>query len=135
MKSVKDLQREAEAGTIISLRNPQNNREAPVTDTNRKIFNESGPGLEFVTNSSGEMMKAVESCLNFAALYDDGDDDFYCTVLMEKIERLAAAHNNQRTLDAIEALRAGGPLPNEYYSDGGQKQNREASMLKEESEQ
>ena len=129
MKSTKSLEKDASKGNIMVYKTIPNQREAPVTDTNRKIFATSGESLQFVTHSNGLIMKAYEICRNFDILYGDEGHKSYHMTLMEDILRLAAAHNNQRTRDAIDALAAAGAVPGEYYT-GESKRNRENSILK-----
>lgn len=128
MKSSKSLEKDASKGNIMVYETAPNQREAPVTDTNRKIFTTTGAGLQFITHSNGDIMKFYEICQNFDILCGDEDDHYHMT-LVENILRLAAAHNNQRTRDAIDALAAAGAVPGEYYT-GESKRNRENSILR-----
>lgn len=134
MKSTKSLEKDASEGNILIHRAFSDLREAPVTDTNRKIFATTGENLQFITHSNGTIMKAYEICRNFDILYGEEDKKSYHMTLMEDILRLAAAHNNQRTRDAIDALAAGGAMPGEYYT-GESKRNKENSILRIEKEE
>lgn len=121
MKSTSDLKK----GDIINL-SKNGAMTPPVTSTTEKMFREHGPGLQFITRSNGDLMRAYESMKNYSILY--GDD--YTLDLMEDIMRLGAAHNGQRVQDSIEALRAAGPLPGEAYTNTA-KGNGEATAIRE----
>lgn len=133
-KSTRSLERDASKGNILIYGTTPNNREAPVTDTNRKIFATTGEILQFVTNSNGNIMKAYAISRNFDILYGDDDEKSYQMTIIEDILRLATAHKNQRTRDAIDALAAGGAMPGEYYT-GESKRNRENSILRIENDE
>lgn len=132
--TTKSLEKAAAQGDFLISKSESNNREAPVTDTNRKIFATEGENLQFITHSNGTIMKAYEICRNFDILYGDNDKKTYHMTLMEDILRLAAAHNNQRTRDAIDALAAGGAMPGEYYT-GESKRNKQNIVYKFEDEE
>lgn len=99
------------------LINRSDKPELPVKDVARRIMSEEGRPLELTTRTTGTLADSAQFCL----IYQLRFNSLYANGRIGQIERLACSIDGQRVRDLIDALKAGGAVPGEYYADGSGK--------------
>lgn len=108
-RPAKDLDKSAPV-----LINRSDKPELPVKDVARRIMAEEGRPLELTTRTTGTLANSAQFCL----IYQLRFNSLYANGRIGQIERLASSIDGQRVRDLIDALKAGGAVPGEYYADG-----------------
>ncbi len=113
-------------------RNPQvrlqNKRpELPVNTALDKLSKLGGEELEISTRSSTIMNRAAAAALIYVFAFGSG----YAAARVEQVERLAISADGQGRRDVIDAIAAGGKVPDEYLN-GDPGRSAEFENLREE---
>lgn len=111
-RPAKDLDKSAPV-----LINRSDKPELPVKDVARRIMAEEGRPLELTTRTTGTLANSAQFCL----IYQLRFNSLYANGRIGQIERLASSIDGQRVRDLIDALKAGGAVPGEYYADNSNK--------------
>ncbi len=111
-RPAKDLN--ANAPVLISR---SDKPELPVKDVARRIMSEEGRPLELTTRTTGTLADSAQFCL----IYQLRFNSLYANGRIGQIERLACSIDGQRVRDLIDALKAGGAVPGEYYAENTNK--------------
>ena len=107
-RPAKDLDKNAPV-----LINRSDKPELPVKDIAKRITSEEGRPLELTTRTTGTLANSAQFCL----IYQLRFNSLYANGRIGQIERLACSIDGQRVRDLIDALKAGGAVPGEYYAD------------------
>lgn len=98
--------------------------DPPVSVIADQLTQLSGPELEITTRSNPQLVKAAAIGYVFSSRFDSA----FVRGRIEQIERLAESEGGQGRRDLIDALEAGGRLPEAYYtgvpSSGGKQEMR-----------
>lgn len=87
----------------------------PVKKALKSLLSPRGDYLDMTTNSNGALIRAVD----LGNIYVKAFGLTYVRDRLERLERLAISVNGQGRRDLIDAVKAGGNLPPEYYRPGG----------------
>lgn len=91
----------------------QNKRpELPVNTALDKLSKLNGEELEISTRSSTVLNRAAAAGFIYAHTFGSG----YASARVEQIERLAVSVDGQGRRDVIDAIAAGGKVPDEYLN-------------------
>lgn len=91
--------------------------ELPVKDIAKRLTVEDGQALEITTRTTATMANAAQFCLIYTFRFKSR----YASARIGQVERLAISMGGQGRRDLIDALKAGGAVPGEYYNDGNNK--------------
>jgi len=123
-KSPMDLLNEADSPSAVS---DKKKPEAPISVVLRNFMSKTGEDLELTTRMNGPAVKAAQVSFIFETMLVDpvsGDSGSpFIHNMMEQIERLLISYDGLGRKDQIDALSAGGKLPDAYYQDGNTKRN------------
>lgn len=115
MKSAKDLNAEPHAI------NPEREKEAPIQTAYKYLTVTEGHLLELMTRVNPTLARAAQLgyIFNTTILHDTPDGaqfgNTYVAGTLEQIERFAVSMNGAGRTELIDALSAGGRLPDSYY--------------------
>ncbi len=101
--------------------------ELPVNTALDKLGKLGGQELEISTRSNTTINRAAAAGLIYTYTFGSG----YAAARVEQVERLAVSANGQGRRDFIDAIAAGGKVPDEYLN-GGLQQNLTFENLREE---
>lgn len=96
-------------------------QDAPVNTVLSNFMIESGPGLELLTRTTPQLAKAAEVCLIYGTqikLEDGAAGSPFVRDLWAMIMRMAVSMDGEGRKEQIEALQAGGKLPDSYFDKG-----------------
>lgn len=99
--------------------------ELPVNTALDKLSKLGGEELEISTRSSTVLNRAAAAGLIYVFAFGSG----YAAARVEQVERLAVSVDGQGRRDVIDAIAAGGKVPDEYLNGNGQ--NSEFENLRE----
>ena len=91
--------------------------ELPVTSVSGRLMTESGPALELMARTNPRLIQAA----NVGFIYSQTLGSTYVSGRIEQMLRMSVSMNGQGRRDLIDALDAGGSVPDAYYSPGGRK--------------
>lgn len=124
-KSPMDLLNEDDSKNGLPDRNKK--PEAPITTVLRNFMSKHGEELELTTRMNGPAVKAAQVSYIFETMFTDPvtgqKESPFIHGMMEQIERLLVSFEGLGRKDQIDALSAGGKLPDAYYQDGTGKRN------------
>lgn len=121
-KSPMDLLNESDSSTGLPDRKKP---EAPISVVLRNFMSKSGEELELTTRMNGPAVKAAQVSFIFETMLVDPVSEEsgspFIHNMMEQIERLLISYEGLGRKDQIDALSAGGKLPDAYYQDGSKR--------------
>ena len=103
--------------------------ELPVNTALDKLSKLDGEELEISTRSNTTLNRAAAAGLIYAFTFESR----YAAARVEQIERLAVSVDGQGRRDVIDAIAAGGKVPDEYLN-GDPSRNEEYTAYREEDE-
>lgn len=103
--------------------------ELPVNTALDKLSKLDGEELEISTRSNTTLNRAAAAGLIYVFAFNSG----YAAARVEQIERLAVSVDGQGRRDVIDAIAAGGKVPDEYLN-GDPMRSSEFSNLREDEE-
>ena len=109
-------------------RKPVDLPELPVNTVVDTLMAEEGPGLDLVTRTNPKMIRAAQTNYIYATVL--GSD--YCRRRFELIERLSISLDAGGRHDLIESLKAGGTVPDAYYTGGAKRGETEYDYIRTE---
>lgn len=99
--------------------------ELPVNTAIEQLTQLRGDGLEITTRTSPALAKAAAVGYIYAHTFNSG----YVQGRIEQTERLAVSTQGQGRKDLIEAVKAGGRMPDSYITGGPGGKNREYDTM------
>ncbi len=121
-KPIGDLERNPKIGAQAAKR-----PELPVNTALDKLSKLDGKELEISTRSNTTLNRAAAAGLIYMFAFGSG----YAAARVEQIERLAVSVGGQGRRDVIDAIAAGGKVPDEYLN-GDPGRSAEYTDLREE---
>ena len=96
-------------------------QDAPINTVLGNFMIPSGPGLELLTRTTPQLARAAEACMIFGtqiALEDGSVGSPFVRDLWALIMRMSVSMDGRGRSEQIEALQAGGKLPDSYFDKG-----------------
>lgn len=122
MASASDLKRAPKIDIITQSGAP----ELPVKAVSEKLSAESGNKLQLNTRANPKLVSAVA----FGHVYVHRFNSTYVAGRLDEVMRLAVSMSGLGRQEQIELVRAGGAVPDAYFSPDGKKDRREYGYLK-----
>lgn len=121
-KMMGDLEKDSKIRTGSAASRP----DLPVNTALRKLSQLHGPELEISTRTNTTINRAAAAGLIYAFTFQSR----YAAARVEQVERLAISADGQGRRDIIDAIAAGGQVPDEYLN-GGAGRSYEFTNLRE----
>lgn len=109
-------------GSKIEIK--ENSKKLPVTDVVGRLTTESGPQLEIMSRTTPRMVEAAQVGFIYSSMLGSA----YVSRRIDQILRLGISASGAGRNDMIEALKAGGTVPDAYYKEN---EGKGYSYLKE----
>lgn len=96
-------------------------QDAPVNTVLSNFMIPDGPGLELLTRTTPNLARAGEICLIYGTMIEaeDGTPGIpYMRDLFAQLMRFAVSMDGKGRQEQIDALQAGGKLPDSYFDKG-----------------
>lgn len=97
-------------------------QEAPINTVLTNFMTESGPGLELLTRTTPQLARCAEICMIFGSQIKMEDGKMgspFVRELWALIMRMSVSMDGRGRQEQIEALQAGGSLPESYFDHAG----------------
>lgn len=102
-------------GQKIELK--ESSKKLPVTDVVGRLTTESGPQLEIMSRTTPRMVEAAQVGFIYSSMLGSS----YVSRRIDQILRLGISASGAGRNDMIEALKAGGSVPDAYYKENDSK--------------
>lgn len=97
-------------------------QDAPVNTVLDNFMIPEGPGLELLTRTTPNLARAGEICMIYGTMIENEDGTMGIPYMREyyaQIMRFAVSMDGKGRQEQIDALQAGGKLPDSYFDRGG----------------
>lgn len=95
----------------------ETSKKLPVTDVVGRLSTESGPQLEIMSRTTPRMVEAAQVGFIYSSMLGSS----YVSRRIDQILRLGISASGAGRTDMIEALKAGGSVPDAYYKESESK--------------